>query len=140
MILHNSVEEKFAFRQVGVVKSDGRFVYVISVHAKGACQPNYEEFPFGMQLCQLKFGSWINDQYSVEYRVRANDTVALDDFSSPTGWRVVASKAGLESRRSHPMLGGDEPSHVVVFDLAFVRDSFFDPMTGQVIERVRDGQ
>ena len=29
---------------------------------------NDHSFPFGVQTCQLKFGSWVNEQYKVEYR------------------------------------------------------------------------
>ena len=47
------------------MKNNGEFVYIISIHTKSACEPNFEEFPFGMQLCQLKFGSWVNEQYKV---------------------------------------------------------------------------
>ena len=62
VILHNSVEEKFIYRRVGVVRHTGEIVYVVSVHTKSACEPNFGEYPFGMQLCSLKFGSWVNGQ------------------------------------------------------------------------------
>lgn len=55
VILHNSVEEKFVFRQVGVIKSSGEIVYMISVHTKSTCEPNYENFPFGLQASQRYF-------------------------------------------------------------------------------------
>ena len=66
VILHNSVEEKFIYRRVGVVRHTGEIVYVVSVHTKSACEPNYESYPFGMQLCSLKFGSWVNGQVGKE--------------------------------------------------------------------------
>ena len=56
------MEEKFIYRRVGVVRHTGEIVYVVSVHTKSACEPNYESYPFGMQLCSLKFGSWVNGQ------------------------------------------------------------------------------
>lgn len=150
VILHNSLEEKFAYRQVkkrkknrplfwmltfnfcvqvGLVKHTGEFVYVLSIHAKSSCEPNFDNFPFGLQLCQLKFGSWINEHYRVEYRLGRNETVSLDDFTSPTGWRIVASDAHLESKR-HPLF--EEPSNTVVYNLAFKRDAYFDPQTKTV--------
>ena len=134
VILHNSIEEKFAFRQIGLVKNSGEFVYILSVHSKSGCEPNYDNFPFGIQLCQLKFGSWINEHYKVEYRIEPNATVALDDFFSPTGWKMVASDAHLESKR-HPLF--EEPSHTVVYNLVFRRDTYFDPATGKLLRRVR---
>ena len=35
---------------------------------QSACAPNFSKFPWGVQVCSLKFGSWINSQYNVEYR------------------------------------------------------------------------
>ena len=37
-------------RQIGVVHHNGHFVYVIAVHSKSACSPNFEGFPWGMQV------------------------------------------------------------------------------------------
>jgi hypothetical protein len=72
----------------------------------------------------------------VEYRIAANETVALDEFSSPTGWSVAATEARLESKRD-PLF--EEQSHVVVYDFAFVRERFFDVRTGTLLEKVRQG-
>lgn len=45
----------------------------------------------------------------------------------------VAAESRLESRRD-PLF--EEPSRVVVFDLAFVREKFFDLQSGALIEKV----
>ena len=92
--------------QIGVVHHTGHFVYVIAVHSKSACSPNFEGFPWGMQViwslssstevscqvCSLQFGSWINSQYGVEYRLPRNSTVGLTDFQPTVGWQVPSSK------------------------------------------------
>ena len=84
------MEEKFMFRQVAVLYYTGHIVYAIAIHTKvkhcsysyscihalryancnfqSACAPNFSNFPWGVQVCSLKFGSWINSQYNVEYR------------------------------------------------------------------------
>ena len=89
--------------QIGVVHHTGHFVYVIAVHSKSACSPNFEGFPWGvqvvfisfrfridehLQVCSLQFGSWINSQYGVEYRLPRNSTVGLTDFQQTVGWQV----------------------------------------------------
>ena len=90
VILHNSVEEKFMFRQVGLLNHTGNIVYAIAVHTKSACAPNFANFPWGVQVCSLKFGSWINSQYNVEYRLsNTNTTIGLGDFIQTVGWEVV---------------------------------------------------
>ncbi len=72
-----------------MVKHRGEFVFIISVHTKSGCEPNFENFPFGLQSCHLKFGSWVNNDYNVQYRISANETVELGDFTSPSGWKVI---------------------------------------------------
>ena len=46
---------------------------------------------------------------------------------SPTGWKVLATEARLESIQ-YPMF--EEPSHLVVFTFSFKRDIFYDPVSG----------
>ena len=64
LVLVNAAEDKFVFRQVGIVKSNGDIVYVVAVHAKSTCAPNYENHPFGIQTCQVKFN---NIPYSITF-------------------------------------------------------------------------
>lgn len=143
VILHNAADEKFIYRQIGTVKSNGDIGYLVSIHAKSHCKPNYDmddenanghRFPFNIQTCSLKFGSWINEDYKVEYRVPLNDrmmnqsrAINLAEFSSPGGWRILATEANLESTH-YPTF--DEPSTLVVFTFAFRRDFFYDKSTG----------
>jgi len=127
LILHNSLEEKFIYRQVGILDYTGRFIYVIGIHSKAACPPNFKNFPWGVQVCSLKFGSWINAQYNVEYRLPKNSTVSLSDFQQTVGWKVVNTKSRLESV-TYPLFS--EPIHFIVFDIAFKRNTYFDGAFG----------
>lgn len=127
VILHNSLEEQFMFRQVAVLYHTGHIVYAIAVHTKSACAPNFSHFPWGVQVCSLKFGSWINSQYNVEYRLPRNSTVGLADFQQTVGWQVVNTKSRLESI-TYPLFS--EPTHMVVYDIAFKRETYFDGSFG----------
>ena len=79
---------------------------------QSACAPNFSKFPWGVQVCSLKFGSWINSQYNVEYRsawrhhiseimrcsvsrtaTDSRDTVELGDYQQTVGWEVVNTKS-----------------------------------------------
>jgi len=134
VILHNSVEEKFMFRQVAVLYYTGHIVYAIAVHTKSACAPNFVNFPWGVQVCSLKFGSWINSQYNVEYRNAAkNGTVGLNDYQETVGWKIVNTKSRLESV-VYPLF--TEPTHMVVFDVAFKRETYFDGSFGVLVRGV----
>jgi len=132
VILHNSMEEKFMFRQVAVLYYTGHIVYAIAVHTKSACAPNFSNFPWGVQVCSLKFGSWINSQYNVEYRTAPkNSTVGLTDYQQTVGWEVVNTKSRLESV-VYPLF--TEPTHMVVFDIAFKRETYFDGSFGVLLK------
>jgi len=129
VILHNSVEERFIYRQIGVVHHTGHFVYVIAVHSKSACSPNFEGFPWGVQVCSLQFGSWINSQYGVEYRLPRNSTVGLTDFQQTVGWQVVNTKSRLVSGLArNPLVS--EPTYFVTYDIGFKRETYFDGAFG----------
>ena len=130
IILDNAAgEEKFIYRQVGHVHDSGNFVYLVKIHAKSRCRPGYEEtnFPFHLQICSLRFGSWLNEQYGVEYRATNETDVNLSDFTSPTGWEILASEATLESVH-YPKF--EEPSSLVVFTFAFKRNLYYDSVSG----------
>ena len=53
LVLVNGAEDKFIYRQVGILKSNGDIVYVVGVHTKSTCAPNYDAYPFGIQTCQV---------------------------------------------------------------------------------------
>ncbi len=132
VILHNALEEKFIFRQVGVVKANGDIVYLVAVHTKSSCRPKFEDpqFPFHIQTCSLKFGSWLNGQYQVDFRVTSSNnasSVNLGDYTSPTGWEILATEARLESVQ-YPLF--EEPSHIVVYTFSFRRNVFYNPKSG----------
>lgn len=141
VILHNAAEEKFIYRHRGTVKFNGDLGYLVAIHAKSQCKPNFDDdgrssFPFNIQTCSLKFGSWVNEDYRVEYRVpdpasagQNHTAVNMEDFNSPGGWEILATEAKLESVH-YPTF--DEPSNLVVFTFAFKRRIFFDPMTNLV--------
>jgi len=132
VILHNSLEEKFMFRQVGLLNYTGNIVYAIAVHTKPSCAPNFSNFPWGVQVCSLKFGSWINSQYNVEYRLSTtNTTIGLGDFQQTVGWEVVNTKSRLQSV-VYPLFA--EPTHMVVFDVAFKRETYFDGAFGVLVK------
>ena len=149
VILHNSLEEKFMFRQVGLLNYTGNIVYAIAVHTKSSCAPNFSNFPWGVQVCSLKFGSWINSQYNVEYRLSTtNNTIGLGDFQQTVGWEVVNTKSRQVLTRDqirseinilsrlqsvvYPLFA--EPTHMVVFDVAFKRETYFDGAFGVLVK------
>jgi len=127
VMLQNAVEDKFMYSKVGILDHRGNITYLIAIHAKAACAPNFQDFPWGLQVCSLKLGSWINNQYRVVYRLPNNSTVGLNEFESTVGWKIVNTSSRLQSFQ-HPL--AQEPAHLVVFDIAFLRETYFDGTFG----------
>jgi len=134
VMLSNGLEDKFMFSKVGILDYTGNLTYIIAIHAKAACEPNFNDFPWALQVCSLKFGSWINSHYKVEYRLPSNSTIGLNEFESTVGWGVVNTSSRLQSIQ-HP--SAQEPTHLVVFDIAFTRETYFDGAFGVLVKENR---
>lgn len=122
VMLHNSLENKFMYSKIGILENTGHIKYLIDIHTASVCSPNLADFPWGLQVCSLEFGSWINTQYQVEYRLPLNSTVGFEGYKSEK-WKIVNSSSRLQSVR-HPL--AQEPAHLVVFDIAFLNQISFD--------------
>jgi len=126
VFLHNGLSDHFKQTKVGMLSYQGDINYEISVHSVSACTPNLNLAPWGLQICSLKFGSWINTQYEVEYRLPKKDQIVLEDFVG-TGWKIVNTSGRLQSI-NNPL--AKEPVHLVVFDMTFQRQDHYDPGKG----------
>ena len=91
------------FCQIGVVHHTGHFVYVIAVHSKSACSPNFEGFPWGMQVFWIslttKFPHNNPDRFAV-FNLGPGSTVSM-------GWSTDCPEiAPLVSLISNRLLVG----------------------------------
>lgn len=50
-----------------LVKSDGEVIWNPPALYKSTCEIDVEWFPFDVQTCPLKFGSWTYDGYEVSF-------------------------------------------------------------------------
>lgn len=48
-----------------IVASDGYVLWVVPAMIKSSCKIDISFFPFDMQKCELKFGSWTYDGFQV---------------------------------------------------------------------------
>ncbi|XP_023333763.1 neuronal acetylcholine receptor subunit alpha-3 [Eurytemora carolleeae] len=97
VLLYNGLEDKFMYNKVGILEHTGEITYIIALYTQSSCSPNFTDFPWGIQVCSLKFGSWINTQYRVEYRLPSNSSVGLNEFESGVGWKIVNTSSRLQS-------------------------------------------
>ena len=61
----------------------------------------------------------------------------LTDFESPIGWKIVGTKAHMESTKHLPPLL-EEPSQNVVFSIVFEREFIFDEIAGVTKKPLHD--
>ena len=129
--LYNAVDPNFTSRHRCVVRNDKLIAYVSSFHAKTTCAPNYEEYPFGIQTCQLKFGSFVGDHYKIQYGT-SEHPIYLKEFISSVGWKVLNTNANIESSQYllPPLL--EEPSPSVVLTISIKKDFHFNKQVERV--------
>ena len=84
--------------QIGVVHHTGHFVYVIAVHSKSACSPNFEGFPWGMQVIWV-----LPPRFPVRFAVFSLGRGSTASMGLSTGCLGIAP---LASPISNPLLGG----------------------------------
>ena len=92
----------------------------------------------------MKFGSWVNEHYRVQYRLASTapdqvinnqtknvitEDISLKEYDSPIGWKVIGTRAYMESTQHFPPLL-EEPAQNMVFSLVFQRDFVFDEYAG----------
>ena len=86
----------------------------------------------------------MNEHYNVQYRLASTspdqilsnktksvmtEDISLKEYDSPIGWRVIGTRAYMESTQHFPPLLV-EPAQNIVFSLVFQRDFVFDPENG----------
>ena len=86
------------FPQIGVVHHTGHFVYVIAVHSKSACSPNFEGFPWGMQVIWV-----LPPRFPVRFAVFSLGRGSTASMGLSTDCLEIAP---LASPISNPLLGG----------------------------------
>ena len=62
-----------------VVEHDGSVMWIPPAIFMSTCQIDITNFPFDVQSCQLKFGSWTYDGYNLDINFYANLSEVCDD-------------------------------------------------------------
>ena len=107
-----------SFCQIGVVHHNGHFVYVIAVHSKSACSPNFEGFPWGMQVNLVNLlRTKLDRNHPVRFAVFSLVLGSTVSMASSTGCLEIAL---LVSRISSRLLAGrscleSNPSLYLIF-------------------------
>ncbi len=97
MLLYNSADSTFetSANVNALVAYDGTVSYLPPGMFKSTCQIEIYHFPFDVQSCSLKFGSWTYDESTIDLKNKS-ETAQLDSYIENGEW-ILKSKLPLKN-------------------------------------------
>jgi hypothetical protein len=96
IILYNNVGSPDVERHkdLMVVSSDGTVVWVPPVKYSSSCVVDMTDFPFDIQNCQMRFGSWSYDQKRLDpVFIKNREEIIIDDYVPNSEWEILTNAA-----------------------------------------------
>ncbi|KAM9403753.1 neuronal acetylcholine receptor subunit alpha-7-like isoform 1-T1 [Salvelinus alpinus] len=92
ILLYNSAHDKFdaTFKSYVLVNSSGFCEYLPPGIFSSACNVDVRWFPFDIQRCELKFGSWTFDGWLLDLQMQEAD---LSGYMSNGEWDLLGERA-----------------------------------------------
>ncbi|KAM7405832.1 hypothetical protein PAMP_000252 [Pampus punctatissimus] len=121
ILLYNSADERFdaTFRTNIVVKSSGSCTYIPPGIFKSTCHIDVRWFPFDIQRCELKFGSWTYGGWSLDLKMLEAD---ITDYTANGEWDLV-EVPGRKNERFYECC--EEPYYDVTFTVVMRRRTLY---------------
>lgn len=95
LLLYNSADVFETKANVNaVLESDGTVNFLPPGMFKSTCQIEIYHFPFDMQSCSLKFGSWTYDESNIDLRNKS-DTAQLDSYIENGEWLLRGKNSSV---------------------------------------------
>ena len=76
-----------------VLESTGKVVWIPQAIFKSSCSIDIRYFPFDVQTCQLKFGSWTYDGSKLDLQFIYGPQFELNDYIPSNEWEILSSSA-----------------------------------------------
>jgi nicotinic acetylcholine receptor len=108
-----------------IVYPSGQILWVPPCQAHAHCNFTLDRQPYGPQKCQLKFGSWTYDAFSLDLDFMANSEAEkkMDvDYFGSTEWKIVGNTAS-RNEKYYPCC--EEPYIDITYDLTIQRHEYF---------------
>lgn len=75
---------------MAVVSNDGTVLWIPPAIFRSACSIDIRHFPFDVQVCHLKFGSWTYDGYKLDINFYDDQaSVDISDYVESNEWALV---------------------------------------------------
>ena len=107
---------------MAVVSNDGSVLWIPPAIFRSTCSIDITHFPFDVQTCHLKFGSWTYDGYKLDINFYADDaSVDISDYIESNEWALIGYPAKKNVKYytccSEPFPGMSQstagPSHIL---------------------------
>ncbi|CAL1541775.1 unnamed protein product [Lymnaea stagnalis] len=130
--LYNYADERLAERRDArcVVESNGKVLWMPQAIYKSSCEIDVATFPFDIQNCTLKFGSWTHNGNLIDLMVLSmdgetgeNGSIDMSQFVKSNSWEIMAYPA--KKNKQFYTCCPDEPYIDLSFTIVFRRRSTF---------------
>ena len=110
-----------------VISYNGLILWMPQAIYRSSCEINVSSFPFDVQTCELKFGSWTYDGYKMDLQILVDedkdpDKIDLSEYVESNSWKII--KAPAKKRVQHYTCC-PEPFVDLAFTLVFQRRATF---------------
>jgi len=78
---------------MAVVSSDGSVMWMPPAIYKSTCSIDITYFPFDVQGCHMKFGSWTYDGFQLDIGFKNNESVDIDSYIPSNEWHLLGCPA-----------------------------------------------
>ncbi|KAH9498917.1 Neuronal acetylcholine receptor subunit alpha-10 [Bulinus truncatus] len=129
--LYNYADERLAERRDArcTVFSDGKVLWMPQAIYKSSCEIDVATFPFDIQNCSLKFGSWTHSGRLIDLMVLINETnttegkIDMSQYVKSNSWEIL--KFPAKRRVQYYTCCPNEPYVDLSFTIIFRRRSTF---------------
>lgn len=121
ILLYNSADERFdaTFHTNTLVTHTGQCTYIPPAIFKSTCKIDVRWFPFDEQRCELKFGSWTYDGWSIDLKMLDAD---LSGFTPNGEWDLV-EVPGVKTDKKYPCC--EEPYPDITYTVVMRRRTLY---------------
>ena len=92
MLIVNSAEARLEAKRkaYAVVSSNGTVLWIPASIFRSTCSIDITNFPFDVQTCHMKFGSWTYDGYKLDLQFYEDRSeVDITDYMKSNEWYLV---------------------------------------------------
>ncbi|XP_013418084.1 neuronal acetylcholine receptor subunit alpha-5 isoform X2 [Lingula anatina] len=124
IVLYNYADTRLKERReaLAVVSNDGQVMWIPQAIFKSSCNIDITYFPFDIQECNMKFGSWTYDGFQLDVFFYDGEKVDLKDYVESNEWVVMDSPA-KKNVKTYPCC--PEPFPDLTFTIRFRRKVAF---------------